>query len=308
MRLEGIDMDELGEKTDSIVSVLRDDYKLPGEGLSAAGVASDRTLLRGERWDEVDRDSLLRLKETTPINPEVGYRLRHYWIPATELTYHASSELLARDQPPMRIETETRRSMAKCQADHIIWRERSNSVFYVGISMLPMVSPFVEPGDVLFYYHRGKQTLRERQVPRRDKPAPEDAVEARRKALGTLPFIHPFQPLQIGDSWTVSAGEDSMTYRFDAVDRVGDTGVAFISREGRYTLRSPLMTPAGPETVDVTVERQGLTVFAYNRSVVLEDRVRDRFIGASRDPDSYVGTETRTVMRLMRSVPRERDG
>ena len=85
-----------------------------------------------------------------------------------------------------------------------------------------------------------------------------------------------------------------MNFRLEAEEQVGETSVLGIRREGRYTKR--------PSTSVVT-ERQGITLFAWNRGTVLEDRFQDSIVEAGESSSSQVGTITQTVTRLVRSCP-----
>ncbi|MGC8641610.1 MAG: hypothetical protein ACP5XB_17220 [Isosphaeraceae bacterium] len=175
----------------------------------------------------------------------------------------------------------------------------------IGKSLLPVVSPF-GGNDSLIYYHRGRQTLRKRAIFSRDPPTPEGLDDPRRAALLGMPFLHPFEPLKIGDHWSAKVGDDVMDYHLVSEDRVGNTAVVIIRREGRVALRVPKVDGNAHDIIDVMIERKGVTVFAYNRSVILEDRMIERAIGASRDPEKFLDGETRSVSRLVRSTPAAR--
>jgi hypothetical protein len=296
-----------GTLEDPVMAALTASYSLPGGGSEVVESDWRKTLLDDGPWDAVDLGALLPLKETVFINTEVGYRLRHYWVPATSLTYHSSTLISQPGNPPLRLESEIHRDLAKCRADSIIWREKVKSVAIAGEVVVPIVLPeALAPGgdELLFYYHRGYQALRVRPLLSRQKPAPTDLVEAQRRAIALLPILFPFEPLAIGESWNAKAGEDTMTYRLVAEGRVGTTSVVLIRREGTTSHTLPMRTPDGFRTLDLTIERKGLTVFAYHRSVVLEDRMLERTVAASCDTESHVGSETRGVLRLIRSAQR----
>ncbi len=95
-----------------------------------------------------------------------------------------------------------------------------------------------------------------------------------------------------------------MNFRLDAEEHLGDTSVLVIRREGRYTTRA-FESGSDPRRDDArkgfsVTERQGVTLFAWNRGAVLEDRFMDRIVG-SKGCSSTVGTTTLTVSRLVRS-------
>ena len=55
--------------------------------------------------------------------------------------------------------------------------------------------------------------------------------------------------------------------------------------------------------IPVVTQRQGVTLFAWNRGAVLEDRFLDRVVKASGSLASTVGAMNQAVSRLIRSCP-----
>jgi hypothetical protein len=80
-------------------------------------------LLTDEPWDHYHLESLLPLKEVHRENTEFGFLLRHYWIPATVLTFRQSSRMTIPDSSVERCELEIERNMARCRSNECLWRE-----------------------------------------------------------------------------------------------------------------------------------------------------------------------------------------
>jgi hypothetical protein len=110
----------------------------------------------------------------------------------------------------------------------------------------------------------------------------------------------------MGFAWYARVGDDYMNFRLDAEERLGETSVLVIRREGRFTVWLPeeATLPEGePKTIPVVMERKGITLLAWKRSVVLEDRLMDSLVEAG-GPLAYgVGTTRQVVTRLIRSCP-----
>jgi hypothetical protein len=97
-----------------------------------------------------------------------------------------------------------------------------------------------------------------------------------------------------------------MNYRLDADERIGQTSVLVIRREGRYTrwlAEEPELAEGETTTVRVVTQRHGVTLFAWNRGAVLEDRVMDHVVDVGGRSDPRVGTTNQIVTRLVRSCP-----
>ena len=121
-----------------------------------------------------------------------------------------------------------------------------------------------------------------------------------------MPILCPPGPNPTGFSWYVKAGDDYMNYHMIAEKRVGETSVLIIRREGRYTTwvsEEPSRPDCEAKGLPVVVRREGITLFAWNRGAVLEDRLIDHFIYANRCLTSSVGSVNHVVTRLTRSCP-----
>jgi len=261
-------------------------------------------VLGNEDWDAVDLTKLLQLKETRFINPQIGYPLRHYWLPATDLTIRESNVVRYPNKDRLRTEGVTFRVFCKCRADQVVWSDRRRS-FYVGKdASLPFDDGVGAGKETLHVYNRSQRTLRTRERVSRNPLTPKDADDARYQALTTMPLVYPIGPMQLGDSWTRSANDASMTYRIASQAMVGSTAVVIIERQGYFISRGTCLLNDSVVELAYRAERKGITVFAYNRSVVLEDRSYDVIVEANALQDQLIGTSTKAVARLIRSESR----
>ena len=89
---------------------------------------SRRSLITDEPWDCYHLESLLPLKETYRENTEFGFLLRHYWIPATVLTFRQSSRTTFPDGRVEQCDSEIERKMARCRSNECLWREKIHPV------------------------------------------------------------------------------------------------------------------------------------------------------------------------------------
>jgi hypothetical protein len=275
---------------------------------------SPKSLITGESWGGFHLESLLPLKEIFRETTEFGFLLRHYWIPATILTFRQSSQSTLPDGRVERCELEIERKMARCRSNECLWRETIRPVAGANGDR-PILS------EMLCSYDCYEQTYASDKPILFKPPGPDQKTEARQQALYRLPMLCPPGPVPIGFSWYAKVGDDYMNYRLDAEDRVGDTSVLIIRREGRFTLMQSdeSTTDKNRKTVPVVIERKGVSVFALNRCVVLEDRFLDRVVevGDGMTSESkttlkvvlqtyHVGATNQVVTRLIRSTPMEK--
>lgn len=260
-----------------------------------------RPLITDEPWDAYRLESLLPLKETYRENTEFGFLLRHYWMPATMLQFRQSSRTTLPNGTVEHSDLEIERKMARCRSNECLWRETIRPVAGTNGDR-PILS------EMLCSYDCYEQTFHSAKPILFGPLAPDQKLEARRQALYRLPMLCPPGPTPLGSCWYGSAGDDYMNYRLDAVERIGDTSVLVIRREGRFTIWRPAepdMPEGETKPVPMVIARQGVTIYATHRCAVLEDRTMDRVIAASEPLESLVGTTTQTVVRLVRSVPVE---
>jgi hypothetical protein len=268
-----------------------------------------RTLISDGPWDEYRPQSLLPLRDTYRENVDLGFVLRHYWVPATVLAFRQSCRVRLPDGREGWAELEIERTIARCRANECLWRERVRPAGGVnGRAVEGKPAPLLS--EALCSYDCCEHTYASGAPILFKPPGPEDRLAARRAALYRLPILVPPWPVTIGLAWYAKVEQDYMNYRLAGEDHVGETSVLVIRREGRYSVRyrerpAPGADGAGP--VALAVRRSGVTVFAWNRGTVLEDRVVDCVAAAEGALAPYVGTTGRVVTRLMRSSPPDRE-
>lgn len=212
--------------------------------------------------DEIDPDRLLRLVGTRTTTDRFGFLLRPYWTPATDLLYKNTIRRVTAtgDEHCERF----RRLLCpvKIDAEKFTWRESRDGF-----------------DPELCEYDRVKQTLRV--LPPNDRDQNE-----RDAAFFRLSILVPPLPIPAGFRWHVDYGEARLDFLLESVRRIKGMTVLFIRRQGRLDGSS-------------VVIRQGITAYALERSVVLEDRTLDTV----REKDSDDGHSTRiwTESRLVRS-------
>jgi len=277
---------------------------LPGEN-------ARKSLITNDPWDCFRLESLLPLKETYRENTEFGFLLRHYWLPATILTFRRSSLVTFPDGTTRQVESEIERRMARCRSDHCLWRERITPLA-AGDGNGDGSAKDLKETENLCCYNCYDQTYRQVSVKSyiaNEPLAPVDALEARRRALYEMPILFPPGPNPVGFAWYAKVGDDYMNYRLDADERIGDTSVLIIRREGRFTLSLPAeqTTDLNRKTILVTLEYKGVSVFALHRSVVLEDRFMDRIVESGDCVKLPISSAKQVVIRLIRSTPIEKE-
>ena len=282
------------------------DWRAAGNGDRFASCESPcKSLINGEAWDAYCLESLLPLKETYRETTQFGFLLRHYWIPATVLTFRQSSRMTLPDGRTDRVELNIERKMARCRSNECLWREKIRPALVAnGNSTTTDGAPLLS--EMLCSYDCYEQTYASDKPILFKVPGPEGETEARRRALYRLPVLCPPGPVPIGFTWYAKVGDDYMNYRLEAEERLDETSVLVVRREGRYTVWRPEepSTPDGEtKAAPVVTERIGITLFAWNRGVVLEDRFVDRIVEPAGLLASAAGTTNRVVTRLIRSCP-----
>jgi hypothetical protein len=274
---------------------------------STAQGGGAKSLITDEPWDRYDLESLLPLKEMIRETTEFGFLLRHYWIPATVLTFRQSSRTTLPDGTVQQCELQIERTMARCRSNECTWREKIRQV-------TPRKGD-AQPFDLLISeklcsYDCYDQTYVSAKPIVFALPTADEKLEARRQALYRLPMLVPPGPVPIGFTWYAKVGDDYMNFRLEAEHKIGEneTSVLVIRREGRYTMWLPEETAdsgSGKERMPVVTKRQGITLFACNRGAVLEDRFLDQIveIGGNRGSDFSIGTTHHAVTHLVRSCP-----
>lgn len=284
---------------------------------------SCRTLIAAGPWDSYDLASLLPLREVVRENTEFGFLLRHYWIPATVLAFRQSSRTSLPDGTVQQCELEIERKMARCRSNECLWREK---ICQVAPGNGEGERSGVLISEMLCSYDCYEQTYASAKPVLFVPPTADQREEARRQALYRLPMLVPPGPVPIGFTWYAKAGDDYMNFRLEAEQRVKETSVLVIRREGRYTVmlgnggtdsdgrcwslatavsqeQRPSHSDIGHEPSPVVIERRGVTLFAWDRGAVLEDRIRDQVVDGAASLSSLKGSTTQSIVRLVRSAP-----
>lgn len=272
-----------------------------------------KSLITGEPWDCFRLESLLALKEVYRENTEFGFLLRHYWIPATVLQFRQSSRTVFPDGAVEQSDQAIERKMARCRSNECLWREKTRVLAAEnGNGAESALS------EELCSYDCYEQTFWSARPVLFNGPTAEARPLARRQALYRLPILVPPGPVPLGFCWYAKVDDDYMNYRLDAEERIGETSVLVIRREGRYTrwlsgaegcygrglaAAATGAADGGTTGLPVVTQRQGVTLFAWNRGVVLEDRLLDFVVDASGCLASCAGMTTQIVTRLIRSIP-----
>jgi len=268
------------------------------------------TLINEDPWNAYHLETLLALNETYRENTKFGFLIRHYWIPATVLTFRQSSRVTFPDGNVKRQELQIERRMARCRSNECTWREIVTHIVAANPSDVDSETPDAMT-ELLCSYDRYEQTFHSAKPILFELPTVDQMLEARRQALYRLPLLVPPGPIPIGFSWYAKVGDDYMNYRLEAEESHCETSVLVIRREGRCSTALVEECPATKDIADITKiipvvkQRQGVTLFAWNRGVVLEDRYLDRIVAADDNSAGIEGTTTELVMRLIRSCPTE---
>jgi len=246
--------------------------------------------------DEIGPDPIFRLAKYRRMSTEFGYLLRHYWMPATKLTWSIQIRQTVPDLPVLEVEKWTEHRMVKCDADQCVWREKTlkkgfNSEFLMSFSR-PRTTEYI------CTYDRSQQTFQCQNI-KRFIPFPEKEYDARNEAFMQQPILTPLMPIPVGFTWHVRNDEGYMEFTLESAKDIDGMTVLFIRRKGKM-LFDKLYTSKMPERFPYHVIREGSTTYALERSLVLEDRTYDclKSLGNHRFAE---GLETWTTTQLILS-------
>lgn len=232
----------------------------------------------------IDPGALLPLVSFRRMSTDYGYLLRHYWMPSGELRYQIRrSERNRTDERHENILC-IKKSM-KFDADLFVWREKHIGEF--DAKML-RYAPRTE-NENLCEYDRSKQYLRIRSPLNH-----ANASENRNEAFCALPLLTPLLPIPLGFRWHVRHGDDTLDFTLESSVFVHDREVLFVRRQGRFTFPGYFRGNRFIEQ-NIVVHREGISAYAPDRSVVLEDRTRDRIDSGSER------IELETAVKLIQS-------
>lgn len=252
-------------------------------------------------WDRIDPDSLRPVVGRRTMTMEFGYLLRHYWIPASVLRFQETTLQRKRGSTVHTSAGIVEQEMVRCDADCCIWREKT--VTTDGrIDCLFRLAPICTEKRVCTY-NRSTQSFQVR-VPRTPKTEASRSMDPRVHAMFHQPVLTPLLPVPIGFQWHVERNRDGQTGHIDftlesAVEWNGAT-ILFIRKEGEFELDHYFH---GDRFFDqrFRVRRKGMTAYALDESVVLEDRVLDEFLPHSADSQ----LEKLEIMTVRKLLPRQ---
>ncbi len=244
-------------------------------------------------WDALDPARLLPLAPWRKMSSGFGYLLRHYWIPATKLTLRRVTSQEHPDGTSRASETRFERTMLRCDADQCVWRDRLLETDGHEGTLLRFSRPSAT--NELSYYNRSEQTFRVRPVPGLAR-WPEDEREARNQAFLCQPLLNPLLPIPVGFSWHVRNEGDYMDFTLEAANVCGDVTVLTIRREGEFYLNEYHLDGTCHDH-RFKIVRRGITAYALERALILEDRTLDRVS----DSSEINGLATRTIQTTLQS-------
>jgi hypothetical protein len=259
-------------------------------------------LLDGRAWDDICYEQLLALEDVTLEPSEFGFKLRHYWLPATSLLYETCSFTYFEGRLT-RLANCLHRRMVRRRSYECVWREALLDPIVCRENLQQVIEGKFAVSEVLCIYNCFEQTYRVRQPLSHQPPAPEDVVAARQKAIRQLPLLVPPGPIGIGYQWHVAAGDDVMEWTVSAEDYVRGTHILIVNRKGTTSVEPSNHAVSGINSCKPRqVIRRGVTIIAWKRGVVLEDRFCDT-IATPEEKQSSIACTSYHVQRLVRSTP-----
>lgn len=237
--------------------------------------------------------TLLRLVPWRRMSTEFGYLLRHYWMPATQLTLRLVTEQSHPDKPPVESTRLFRRTMLQCDADQCVWRDDGITTDDSARRLIRFSRPSAD--REICYYNRSEQTFRVRPLPGRTR-FPDDEHAARNQAFLRQPVLNPLLPIPLGFVWHVRNGGDYLEMTLESAETRDDMTILTIRRRGEFHVNEYFIENA-VRPCNWKVIREGVSVYALERAMILEDRTHDRVQGSG-EPD---GLEIRSTLTLTKS-------
>lgn len=250
-------------------------------------------------WDRIAPETLLQLVSVRKTTDRFGKLLRHYWLPSTILTYEST----VRQNLPQSRHIAKRERISKrqvhCDADSCTWRQCSDAERepgFIEFSPTPQREQFC-------IYNRSQQSFRAQPL-LGHAPSPEQIEAARIQAFVHVPVLTPLLPIPVGFQWYVEAEGGYIEFTLESEMVVGDMPVIIVRRHGEFALDTYYQSGKS-HSASLKLRREGITAYAADRSVVLQDRTHDVVI-ESYEP-TLLGLETVTVSNLVRSKMPDRE-
>lgn len=255
------------------------------------------TLNRSTRhgWDRIEPESLLQLVGVRTTTDRHGKLLRHYWLPDTVLTYRSNCEQNGSDGHfTVKGQTFTKRQVY-CDADSCTWRQRLISNHEHGCGFIDFTPPLQR--ECFCVYNRSEQTFRTQPILSHSS-WPNASEAARVQAFLQQPVLAPLLPIPVGFQWYCEADGGYLEFTLESELLVGDMPVVFVRRQGEFWMDG-YFQHGEFRAKKLRLRREGVTAFAAERSVVLQDKVHDTVVEA--EDDRLLGLETRSEHTLVRS-------
>lgn len=240
-----------------------------------------------------DQAALLPLVGVRDMSAQFGFLLRPYWMPGSQLRYRSDCETKMPGIAATDASETVIRTPLLCDADRVLWRQTTVEATHQ--ESFRVVPP--QADDILCEYNRSEQTFRTRTILGHDF-APENMDEARITAFLSQPLLTPLLPIPVGFRWHVKSDQGFMDFELLSQDFVGDMPVLTIRRYGIFRT-ARYYRDGGVHEMPMSVERSGLCRYAWQRSVILDDRTVDlvRCEDADIDRTEVHGTLTLTESR-----------
>jgi len=237
----------------------------------------------------------LRLANYRRMRTDFGYLLRHYWMPNTTLTFKITKEQTFPQSPTMKSEAWVERKMLKCDADQCVWHEKILKQSPEPTGWFHTCKPQTE--ESVHTYNRSEQTYRSYDF-EKCRSLPEFDDDAGNEAFLRQPILTPLMPIPVGFEWHVSNKESYLDYKLDSVEQHNGMTLLLVRRKGRINLFQVYLSGRA-FVLPYTIDREGITLYHLERSMILEDRVCDRF--QPFDNSSADALEIRTTTQWIQS-------
>lgn len=249
-------------------------------------------------WDAMDPTRLIQLTRWRKMSTGFGYLLRHYWMPATRLTWkRVTQQHLREDGETLTSEDSWKRTLLKCDADQCVWRDDFLETDRQNKHLVRFSLPHA--AREIHYYNRSEQTYRVRPVPGLLR-WPEEEQAARNQAFLQQPLLNPLLPIPVGFQWHVRNEGDYMDFTLSsAASCEGEMTLLLIRRKGVFHLNKFFIDQTAYDH-RFKIVRHGLTAYALERAMILEDRAYDRLQSVSA-PSEIDGMETWNTVTLLKS-------
>ena len=208
--------------------------------------------------------------------PEQSYVvLRHYWCPASSLTYERSLTISGESISDT-VYSRLRRDMVRCTADFCQWRERIDLIKPVCNNRL--LAHFYKGKDALCTYNLFGQNYSE--VPFCSNVKYDSAFpESQRDAIRCMPLLVPYGPVQRGFKWSINDSGDFLEFELLKQIATNNEDVVVVRSIGHLTTSWVLCDTKRRFTqVNVSLERTGLVTLAPHGSLILENTTVDKVV------------------------------